>query len=333
MLRFLAAMLVVLAHATGMVGERILQLKGEHFWRPGMSGVDLFFVISGFVMTVSSNKLIIHSDGWKIFVKRRLIRIVPLYWCATTLKILLVIALPSMALNTPIELWHTIASYFFVPTFDQMGNFIFPVVKVGWTLSYEIFFYIFFALAIFLRISAFSVILTSFSICTILNILATPATPFAYGFLNPILFEFVMGIAAAKFCDSERALNIRLGIVTIAIAIAIMFSTGDLPIWWRWVYWGLPSMAIVTVIAKFESQSSFVTPKIIARLGDSSYSLYLFHTFLVPLIGIILIKFNLLDPYIAVAACLLICPLACYGMYRIFELPFINFLKLKIPTN
>jgi len=77
-LRFVAAMLVVLAHSTAMVNER---MHLDMFkWRAGWSGVDIFFVISGFVMAISSGGLMQRANGWKMFLARRLIRIVPLYW-------------------------------------------------------------------------------------------------------------------------------------------------------------------------------------------------------------------------------------------------------------
>jgi peptidoglycan/LPS O-acetylase OafA/YrhL len=95
-LRFVAAMLVVLAHSTAMVNER---MHLDMFkWRAGWSGVDIFFVISGFVMTISSGGLTQRVDGWKIFITRRLIRIVPLYWVATTIKLATILVLPSLAL-------------------------------------------------------------------------------------------------------------------------------------------------------------------------------------------------------------------------------------------
>ncbi|MSR34058.1 MAG: acyltransferase [Phycisphaerales bacterium] len=76
-LRFVAAMLVVLAHSTAMVNER---MHLDMFkWRAGWSGVDSFFVISGFVMAFSSGSLMTRANDWKIFLMRRLIRIVPLY--------------------------------------------------------------------------------------------------------------------------------------------------------------------------------------------------------------------------------------------------------------
>src|SRR5262249_8314784 len=97
-LRFFAAFLVVLTHSTFYASERLTQ--GIGFWPDGATGVNIFFVISGFVMVVSTAKLKSVADSWKIFVKRRIIRIVPMYWLATTLKLLAMILVPSVVLHS-----------------------------------------------------------------------------------------------------------------------------------------------------------------------------------------------------------------------------------------
>ena len=91
--------------------------------------------------------------------------------------------------------------------------------------------------------------------------------------------------------------------------------------WWRWAYWGIPSMVIVLVVALGEPALRKVMPKILATLGDSSYSLYLFHTFTVPLLGTLMLKLKLAQPTLALAACIVISPLVCLAIYAGFELP------------
>ena len=208
--RFVAAMLVVLAHSTAMVNER---MHLDMFkWRAGWSGVDIFFVISGFVMAISSSTLLQRANGWKIFITRRLIRIVPLYWVATTLKLATLIALPALALDSPLELWNTIASYLFIPTFDDKSLLDAPLLKVGWTLNYEMFFYAIFTLALFLGKSPLKFTAAIFAIAVAVNLFSTPKFPYAYGFLEPILMEFVMGMLVAKLC--MRVNNINAGVNT-----------------------------------------------------------------------------------------------------------------------
>ena len=352
-LRFVAAMLVVLAHSTAMVNER---MHLDMFkWRAGWSGVDIFFVISGFVMAISSGGLMQRVNGWKIFITRRLIRIVPLYWVATTIKLVAILVLPSLALDSPLELWNTIASYLFIPTFDDKSLLAAPLLKVGWTLNYEMLFYAIFTMALLLGKSPLKFTATIFALAVAINIFSTPSVPFLYGFLEPILMEFVMGMLVAKLCMRVNTINAVLniearhgaknfidkfiqyisttkvgaiiGAIAVLASFTIMFNCAEQPMWWRWAYWGLPSMVIVTVVALSEPALRKVIPKLLATLGDSSYSLYLFHTFTVPLLGTLMLKLKLAQPTLALAACIVISPIVCLAIYAWFELPMTTRLK------
>ena len=356
-LRFVAAMLVVLAHSTAMVNER---MHLDMFkWRAGWSGVDIFFVISGFVMAISSGGLMQRANGWKIFLTRRLIRIVPLYWVATTLKLATIITMPALALDSPLELWNTIASYLFIPTFDDKSLLAAPLLKVGWTLNYEMLFYAIFTMALFLGKSPLKFTAAIFAIAVAVNLFSTPTFPYAYGFLEPILMEFVMGMLVAKLCTRVNNINVGvntglniglnigaknfidkllqyisttkvgaiIGALALVICFTIMFNCAEQPMWWRWAYWGLPSMIIVTVVALAEPALRKVMPNILATLGDSSYSLYLFHTFTVPLLGTLMIKLKIMQPTLALAACIVLSPLVCLAIYAWFELPMTTQLK------
>jgi exopolysaccharide production protein ExoZ len=356
-LRFVAAMLVVLAHSTAMVNER---MHLDMFkWRAGWSGVDIFFVISGFVMAISSGGLMQRVNGWKIFITRRLIRIVPLYWVATTIKLVAILVLPSLALDSPLELWNTIASYLFIPTFDDKSLLAAPLLKVGWTLNYEMLFYAIFTMALLLGKSPLKFTAAIFALAVAINIFSTPSVPFLYGFLEPILMEFVMGMLVAKLCMRVNTINAVLnidlniearhgaknfidkllqyisttkvgaiiGAIAVLASFTIMFNCAEQPMWWRWAYWGLPSMVIVTVVALSEPALRKVIPKLLATLGDSSYSLYLFHTFTVPLLGTLMIKMKLVQPTLALTACIVISPLVCLAIYAWFELPMTTRLK------
>src|SRR5579871_6907304 len=99
-LRGLAAMLVVLFHA-GLLADERFGAPGHHLFGPlfraGAGGVDIFFPISGFVMVVSTVGLLAQPGASRIFLTRRIIRIVPLYWIATTAKLVIVLAVPALA--------------------------------------------------------------------------------------------------------------------------------------------------------------------------------------------------------------------------------------------
>ena len=334
-LRFFAAMLVVVTHATSMVGERMYLLPGEHYWRPGMAGVDMFFIISGFVMAVSARSIRDRVNAWKLFLMRRVIRVVPMYWLATTFKLTFIMIFPAMALNTPVEFWHVVASYFFVPTFDSTGNMILPVLKVGWTLIYEMTFYLLFAAALFLRWPPLLSTAIIFGIFTLINMFSEPSSPLGFGFLNPIMLEFVMGMMVAKYCTQIKLTRLVLPVVLVPFCLAIMIWGGSLDIWWRWLYWGAPSMVIVALFVMTEAQLRVHMPKVFIVLGDSSYSLYLTHTLLIPIIGSILVKLNMINGTVAVISCLIAAPIAGLIVYLTIERHITEFLKkfIKSPRH
>ncbi len=151
-LRVMAAVLVLITHSGFYVSERL-----DHsfkYWETGAAGVDLFFVISGFVMVYSSVKLIGDRRGWLVFSQRRIIRIVPMYWLATTVKLVVMVLAGEFVLHARFSLLDTSMSYLFLPTRNSDGN-LFPLLGVGWTLNFEMLFYLLFAVALFLRVSVF----------------------------------------------------------------------------------------------------------------------------------------------------------------------------------
>ena len=116
---------------------------------PWASGVDLFFVISGFVMVYASAELFGRRSSPMTFMARRLIRIVPLYWGATTLFLVVALATPSSVSQAGFGLADVVMSYAFLPTSRPDGT-IQPIYSLGWTLNYEMFFYVVFAACIVL---------------------------------------------------------------------------------------------------------------------------------------------------------------------------------------
>jgi exopolysaccharide production protein ExoZ len=134
-LRFIAAFGVILFHACGPT---------RHPFAFGARGVDLFFVVSGFVMwQVTAAKP--HTPG--SFLDRRIRRIVPLYWTSIVLVVCLVHLFGVRPLGATDEIVPVIKSMLFVPYFNANGS-MGPVVSPGWTLNYEMFFYVIFAVSL-----------------------------------------------------------------------------------------------------------------------------------------------------------------------------------------
>ncbi|WP_424192294.1 acyltransferase family protein [Ampullimonas aquatilis] len=333
-LRFFAALLVVATHASAMIAERLMHGSVKDFWRTGLAGVDIFFVISGFVMTMSAQRLLDRPNGWTIFLERRMIRVVPMYWIATTLKLLLVLAMPALALHTQLTAERVLSSYLFFPSRNADGD-ILPILSVGWTLSFEMLFYLVFAAAMFIRFSPVLISLVLFSILTLCGLLfKTVYSPAVWMFLDGLTLEFVMGMLIAQLCLKKISVPAPIGLLGIVLAAALMhfFTPQDaalsMPVLaWRFVYWGLPAMLLVGSIALLEPAIAGRMPKLLLLLGDASYSLYLFHTMLIPAIGVIFIKLGWLNPQFLLMVCLIVNPIVSLLFYHYLELPLTEWLK------
>ncbi len=152
-------------------------LRTRQFWPNGSAGVDIFFVISGLVMTISVQRNAGRDHPAWTFAKDRIIRIVPLYWIVTTVKIAAVVAVPALATRTSLDPLYVAGSYALLPLYDG-SRLIPPVLPVGWTLTYEMFFYILVTAALVLHaplsricapvmiaVAAFAVIATCERLC------------------------------------------------------------------------------------------------------------------------------------------------------------------------
>lgn len=291
-LRAIAASLVVLLHVLGMAEKFSTEYSvfNNFFYLRnfGSSGVDIFFVISGFIMTVvSKNKF--GSLGASVeFLKRRLIRIVPLYWFYSSVMVIL-ICLPFALRQSVFELGFTIRSYLFIPSLNPTSQEMMPLVAQGWTLSYEMYFYILFAFFLMFRKELFlPSISIIFIVCVLLGFLIDIESSSPYRlFTNPILIEFLLGCFIGTVYISRYRIGVFSSAGLIGIGLLWLLATlffGKLG-YTRVVDWGLPSACIVAGIVNLEKIQNIKIPRTLIALGDSSYSLYLYHTFALMVIG------------------------------------------------
>ena len=111
----------------------------------GANGVDIFFVISGFVMIYSQ---INNPKTILKFYKSRLLRIVPIYWLITFTIILLFLFFPDIFRSFNTDVKKSISSFFFI---SQLMTKEFPVINVGWTLEWEMLFYLIFGISLYFQ--------------------------------------------------------------------------------------------------------------------------------------------------------------------------------------
>ena len=285
-LRALAALMVVVHHATIMLWQREhLQLRT---WFNGASGVDLFFVISGFVMTISSAPLRKAKHPARTFLARRLERVVPMYWLVTTVKVGVLLLVPAMGVNALGNWNHVLASYLFIPSVNPQGA-LEPVVIVGWTLNFEMAFYVLFALALGLRAKPLLVAGPVILGAALWPLSGAPVGANAFRFFEATLpVEFLFGAGLALLLPYMLRLSWLVGL-GLAVSGLLPLLFWELPnfSWWRGFEWGLPATAVVAGALILERRWGAGSPRWMLELGDASYSIYLIHTFALPVAGIL----------------------------------------------
>jgi len=327
-LRFFAALLVVITHATGSIAERMLDIGSGQYWRPGLSGVDIFFVISGFVMAISSERIVGQDDAWKSFIIKRIVRVVPLYWIATTAKIAAAVIFTKLALHSRLDISYLIACYFFIPALNADGE-ILPILTVGWTLSYEMFFYIIFALALRFKLLPIIFVAFTFLILSAVSLYRTPEWAPITAFANPLILEFLMGMGIAVVYRRLGSVNVLIPIIMIIVGMIALLTMDSSVMKWRFIFWGIPATFIVAGFVFSEHYLGRYIPSLFVKFGDSSYSLYLFHPFVIPLIVVLLTEAGANMPSLALIVCILISLLIGVLAYKFIERPVINYIRTK----
>lgn len=286
-LRGLAAIFVVLHHQAEAAGDLFPHVPGLALLMRGSMGVDIFFPISGFVMYLSASAVLArpHRPGdWQAFAWRRIARVAPMYWLFTVLKLAVFFALPALLLHYQFRLWNTIAAFLFLPALNYMQQPEPPLV-VGWTLAYEMLFYVILTLAIALRkpLLAWS--------AAIIGVLAAVGVflPHRWGALtylaDPIELEFLAGMLIAACASRLRVLPAWLAGGLFLASLAYMYGA-PMPMLdfqpLRALYWGIPGALLVLAVVALEARWDLSRSRLLLLLGDASYSLYLTHTFVVP---------------------------------------------------
>ena len=327
-LRAMAAMMVVLHHALQLIEDRLTH-RPAHYWPGGALGVDIFFVISGLVMTLSSHPLLRAAHGARTFLARRMERVVPLYWFATSVKLLLLFAIPGAALNHFPAAWHIVSSFLFFP--PGGGDSYFPVLVVGWTLTYEMMFYLLFAIALALRIPLTGFLMVTISSIAVAGCVVRPNGMGVLFLLNPIVLEFLYGVLLGRTVQLRRLPGAMLSWILLVAGAGVLMAMAYEQGWvMRPFACGLPALAIVTGAVGLEDQLRARIPKWVLRLGDSSYSLYLTHGLVLPVVGLLVARLHrtdLLTLILVVIACLLLSVAVGEGCYHAFELPLIRFFR------
>jgi len=277
-LRGVAALMVVVFHLLQPLGR--LGYSGG--WPVGLAGgVDIFFVISGCIMWITTD---LRRQTPLRFLALRCIRLVPLYWTVTTFTLALLLLAPGLLQTARFDPPHVIASYLFVAwPHPVIRSTLQPLVIPGWTLNYEMYFYLLFALTLSLgwrrRIASAA---GGLALVVVAGWLAqlTPAS-IAGSYTAPILLEFAYGLVIGCLFTRTAALHrlpARIAGLLVAGGLAAMLALPAVqPDWPRLAAWGLPAAAILSGTLALELQGRVPRLRLPYVLGASSYSLYLVH--------------------------------------------------------
>lgn len=270
-LRAFAALAVVVFHAA----ER----TGEHF-AIGAAGVDVFFVISGFIMWVISDRRPMTPQG---FLLDRIRRIAPSYWLVTS--VMIAGALVGLFPNLKLTGAHILSSLFFIPAYSPSTGEIWPVLVQGWTLNFEMFFYILFAAALFLPRRWRLVYLTAiFGSFFLIGLVFKPASPVLNTYTRSIILEFLGGVLLAELWIRRWIAGTSLGLAFVGaslVGFAMIFLIGAD---FNETICGPLAIALVYGMVSLEADGSIGRVPLLTYLGDASYSIYLWHTLAISLI-------------------------------------------------
>jgi peptidoglycan/LPS O-acetylase OafA/YrhL len=298
----------------------------------GFYGVDVFFVISGFIMAG-----ICDIRPEKFFL-RRLIRIVPTYWIATFGIFILSAVAPELLKATRPHFDELVKSLLFIP-FVKEDGLLQPLLFVGWSLNYEMYFYVVLSVAL-LFVKGKRAPLTAACVLLIvpLVLLRIPdrnALVRFYSDTRPL--EFVLGIATYYIARSMpvRVIHKLRWILLTASALAaielILYFTVPHSYYPQdWVAFGVPSAVLVLSAAALAKSGFDIRSKWIILLGDASYSMYLLHPFVLYFMERVLAKhwpvfsseYSLFGMLLSIVA---VCVVSCWT-YLYFERPLVDWM-------
>lgn len=325
-LRAYAALSVMLGHALLEVYSNIGVDPTFNVF-PLIAGVDIFFVISGFVMSVTSYELFGVAGAFRLFIWKRFVRVVPLYWFFTTLMVLVLISTEGVVRSTQLDWGNVISSYLFFPS-ERPGGRVAPVLSLGWTLNYEVFFYFLYSLSLFFsRKIGFFVVQALLLLFVIFGWIAEVDSVALRFWTNSIILEFGAGVVlGAMYGRIEQSRNGFLAIFLIILGgvALLVLADHDIP---RFVKGGLGAVLITLGCLTVPKTYDARMPSVVLLLGSASYALYLSHRFVLRTLSILFKKLSVvaslevvLYPIIAV----LISVLASLVVYRYLEVPFLR---------
>lgn len=350
-LRGVAVMLVMLVHAINVVDFRYRDwVESSSGWLAhflavnefGACGVDLFFVISGFVMA-----MIVDADRHRSvteFLRDRVLRVAPLYWIASAVYIL-----PAFAVVPAVPIGWVMTAVLIVPG----AHYITPPLVVGWSLAFELVFYGVVAIAIGLlrrehRVPALVLVMLALAI---VGHIMRPLDGMAAILFNPIMAEFAIGLVVyslwRRWRDSDGAamsqLLVCIGLALLLASAVLGFDFKTLHMYvirgetgaMRALIWGVPWGIVVLGLLLRQSRRREHRADgggLLRRIGDASYSIYLVHQ--LPLdIAEYQVAGHVIPPDVLISSAYVVALFLGMLVHRTIEQPLMAYFKRTFATD
>lgn len=307
LLRGIASLLVLCLHS--VYKEKTYGEAYFDGFSIGHIGVDIFFIISGFVMLYTLNP---ELDAKK-FLLKRVIRILPVYWATLCIAITVYLINPSLVNGGRDS--SILGSIFLIPTHDLFLN------QNAWTLTYEFIFYIIFS-TLFIFKGDYKVVSVVFVILALSCVgqIISVSNPLLSYITSSLLIEFIYGFFLCYFYKYFD-FKFKMVFVVLNIILSLLVISSNIGVQYRFLYLGLPALTTCCIIILFDDWINKYTAPLSDFLGDISYSLYLIHPFTLSGTSIILRHFEITNPYLFVTILISVSLFSGWLTFQLIEQP------------